>query len=243
MLCSYVAPIMIHNILIVLHRPRDVRNIGAVVRAMRNMGFARLRLVDPAPFDRADIGGIAHRSEAITAAMEVYPDLGAALADVQFVVGTSARPHTGRSPRADLATLAGEMLARAATGPVALLFGPEDNGLDTPALDRCHALLNLPCDPIYPSLNLAQAALLALYELRHAAIGDLPPPPPRSSAPVGEIDRCLDLVSAALRRIDFHKSGDGATTERALRALLMRADPDARELALLGAIAREIIKT
>jgi TrmH family RNA methyltransferase len=233
---------MVNNIVIVLHRPRDVRNIGAVVRAMLNMGFARLRLVDPAPFDPDDIGGIAHRSEAIVAAMQIFPDLGSALADTLFVVGTSARPHAGRSPRADVSALAGEVFARAAVGPVALLFGPEDNGLDTAALDRCHALLSLPCDPAYPSLNLAQAALLALYELRHAALGELPPPPPRSVAPASELDLALELVGAALRSIDFHKSGDGAATERALRALLMRAAPDARELALIGAIAREVVK-
>jgi TrmH family RNA methyltransferase len=231
-----------HNIVVVLHRPRDVRNIGAVVRAMKNMGFSRLRLVEPAPFDAADIGGIAHRSDDIVAAMEVFPDLPAALADTQYVVGTSARPHGGRAPRADLGALAGELLARAAVGPLALLFGPEDNGLDTPALDRCHALLTLPCDPAYPSLNLAQAALLVLYELRRAASGELPAPPPRAQAPAAELDRCLELVGAAMRAIDFHKSGDGAASERALRAILMRAQPDSRELALIGAIAREVVK-
>jgi TrmH family RNA methyltransferase len=231
-----------HNIVVILHRPRDVRNIGAAVRAMLNMGFSRLRLVGPAPFDVADIGGIAHRSEAIVAEMRVFPDLAAALADTHYVVGTSARPHASRSPRADVAAVAGELLARAAAGPAALLFGPEDNGLDTDALDRCHALLSLPCDRAYPSLNLAQAVMLALYELRGAAVGAPPPPQARPAAPAAELDTAMELIGAALRAIDFHKSGDGAATERALRALLMRAEPDARELALLGAISREIVK-
>lgn len=231
-----------YNLIVILHRPRDVRNIGAVVRAMKNMGFARLRLVDPAPFEVADIGGIAHRSEDVTAQMRVFPDLDSALVDITYAVGTSARPHAGRAPRADVAGLAGELLARAQAGPAALLFGPEDNGLDTAALDRCHALLTLPCDPAYPSLNLAQAVLLTLYELRRAAMGDLPAPLARAGAPLGEVERTMDLVRAALRAIDFHKSGDGAATERALRAVLMRAAPDDRELALIGAIAREIVK-
>jgi TrmH family RNA methyltransferase len=231
-----------HNLIVVLHRPRDVRNIGAVVRAMLNMGFAQLRLVDAAPFDLADIGGIAHRSEAIVAAIKVFPDLSAALADTLFVVGTSARVRADRSSRADVSALAVELLARAAAGPVALLFGPEDNGLDTAALDRCHVLLSLPCDPAYPSLNLAQAALLVLYELRHATLGEPLAHPPPTATPAAELDHALELVGAALRAIDFHKSGDGAATERALRALLMRAAPDARELALIGAIAREVVK-
>lgn len=233
---------ILYEISVVLYRPRDVRNIGAVVRAMKNMGFAQLRLVEPAPFDVADIGGIAHRSEDIIARMQIFPDLGAALADTQYVVGMSARPHASRFPRTDVDVLSREVLAHAVVGPVALLFGPEDNGLDTYALDRCHALLSLPCDPAYPSLNLAQAVLLTLYELRRAALGSFPAPLPRLIAPADAQDRCLDLVGAALRALDFHKSGDGAATERALRAMLMRAQPDARELALIGAIAREIVK-
>ncbi|NTV64336.1 MAG: RNA methyltransferase, partial [Oscillochloris sp.] len=233
---------MSEHIVVVLHRPRDVRNIGAVVRAMKNMGFSRLRLVDPVPFDLADIGGIAHRSEDLLASLQVFPDLGAALADTHYVVGTSARARAGRTPRNDVAALAREILAQASFGQVALLFGPEDNGLDTLALDRCHTLLALPCDPAYPSLNLAQAALLALYELRQAAQAPIPAPPPRAVAPAAELDRCLDLVGIALRTIDFHKSGDGTASARALRALLLRAAPDARELALLSAIAREVQK-
>ncbi|MEI7769661.1 MAG: hypothetical protein WCI67_06730, partial [Chloroflexales bacterium] len=61
-------------------------------------------------------------------------------------------------------------------------------------------------------------------------------------APAADLDSAMELIGAALRAIDFHKSGDGAATERALRALLMRAAPDAHELALLGAIAREVVK-
>jgi TrmH family RNA methyltransferase len=227
---------------VVLHRPRDVRNIGAVVRAMKNMGFTRLRLVQPAPFDPADIGGIAHRSEDILAAMEIFPDLPAALADARYVLGTSARPHPGRPLRQDLRALAGELLARAGAGPLALLFGPEDNGLDSDALDRCNAILSLPASPAYPSLNLAQAALLLLYELRQAAAAPPQGPPPRPAAAAAELEQTLELADQALRAIDFYKSGDGAATLRAMRAMLLRAAPDSRELALLSAIAREVVK-
>jgi len=229
---------MSDQLIVVLHRPRDVRNIGAVVRAMKNFGFRQLRLVQPAPFDPADLLGIAHRSEDLVGAIVQFPDLPAALADACYVLGTSERAHPGR---ADLRPLAAELLARAAVGPVALLFGPEDKGLDSAALDRCNAVLTLPADPAYPSLNLAQAALLLLYELRMAAAGAPHPPPARLAAPAAELETLSAALSTALDAVGFVKSGDGAATMRRLRALLTRAEPDSAEAALLTAFAREIV--
>jgi tRNA/rRNA methyltransferase len=229
------------NIIVILHRPRDVRNIGAVVRAMKNMGFARLRLVDPLPFDPADLGGIAHRSEDLVAAIEQVATLDEALADARYVIGTSERPHPGRAMREDLRPLAGELVARAAAGPVALLFGPEDNGLDSAALDRCHAVLSIPADPAYPSLNLAQAALLVLYELRMASGSASPAPQRRVGATGAELAALQTALEDAVAALGFVKSGDGATTLRRLRALIARAEPDSAEAALLAALAREVV--
>lgn len=230
------------QIVVVLHKPRDVRNIGAVVRAMKNMGFGRLRLVAPAPFDPADLLGIAHRSEDVVAAIERYDDLPAALADARYVVGTSERAHPGRPMRFDLRPLAAELVARAAAaGPAALLFGPEDNGLDAAALDRCDAVLALPADPAYPSLNLAQAALLALYELRVAAGAPLPAAPERVPATAAEHERFAEALAAAVAAVGFARSGDGAATLRRLRLLVARAGPDSAELALLSALMREVV--
>lgn len=233
---------MSDQFIVVLHRPRDVRNIGAVVRAMKNMGFRRLRLVDPAPFDRADLLGIAHRADDLVAAIETFSSLPEALADARLVVGTSERPRPGRPSRGDLRPLAAELVARAAAaGPVALLFGPEDNGLDLPALDRCSLILSLPADPAYPSLNLAQAVLLVLYELRMAAA---PPPlaaPRRPPATAAEHETLAAALAAALAAVGFVKSGSGEAALRRLRAIVARAEPDSAELALLTAFAREIV--
>lgn len=231
---------MIEQFIVVLHRPRDVRNIGAVVRAMKNMGFARLRLVDPAPFDPADLLGIAHRADDVVAAIASFPDLPAALADACLVVGTSERPRPDRPSRSDIRPLAAELVARAAVGPVALLFGPEDNGLDTEALDRCNLLLSIPADPAYPSLNLAQAALLVLYELRMAAAAPALPAA-RRPATAAELETLTAALGAALDAVGFVKSGDGAATLRRLRALIARAEPESPEAALLTAFAREIV--
>jgi TrmH family RNA methyltransferase len=231
------------TITVVLFQPRDVRNIGAVVRAMKNMGVGRLRLVQPAPFDYADLRGIAHRSEDLLERMELFSDLDAALADLHSIVGTSEHAHAGRPMHHDVRTLATEICARATTSRVGLLFGPEDNGLSNAELDRCHTIVRLPTDPAYPSLNLAQAALLLLYELRMAA--EQPPPlhpgpPPATGA---ELNAAIEAINTAVAALGFVKSGSGARTLRTLRTLLYRAQPDAREAALIAALARETLKT
>jgi TrmH family RNA methyltransferase len=230
------------NITVVLYRPRDVRNIGAVVRAMKNMGFQKLRLVQPAPFAPADLRGIAHRSDDLLAQVESFADLDAALADAHYVVGTSEHHHAERPLRTDVRAFAGDIAARAAAGHVALLFGPEDNGLSHAELDRCHAILRLPTDPDYPSLNLAQAVLLTLYEVRTALDAgeqqhQATAPPPATGA---ELTVALNAIAAAVAAAGFVKAGNGTRTLRTLRALLYRAQPDSREAALIAALAREI---
>lgn len=227
------------NIIVVLHRPRDVVNIGAVVRAIKNMGFRRLRLVDPAPFDPADVRGIAHRSEDVLDALEIAPDLDTALADAGLVVGTTARPRGEHRVREDVRALAPLILAHTAAAPVALLFGPEDNGLDNQALDRCGLIVRLPVDPAYPSLNLAQAALLLLYELRTAAQHPAAPPAP-TPATQSQLETLYAALEQALRAVEFFKTGEAEAKLRSVRQVLQRAQPTPHEAALLTAMAREV---
>jgi tRNA/rRNA methyltransferase len=232
---------MFSQFVVILHRPRDVRNIGAVVRAMKNMGFSQLRLVAPTPFELADIGGIAHRSEDLLSQLTIFDSLDAALAGLSYVVGTTARHHE-RQVRQDVRVVTGELAGRAVGGAtVGLLFGPEDNGLDNAALDRCQLLLSLPCDPTYPSLNLAQAALLLLYELR-AALAEPPAPPARPDlAGADDLETCLSAWQAMLAAVKFVKSGSSARPMRSLREIIFRSAPSQQEAALLTAIAREVV--
>jgi TrmH family RNA methyltransferase len=230
------------NLIVVLHRPQQVRNIGAAVRAMKNMGLARLRLVQPAPFDPADILGIAHRSEDILAQLEVFETLDDALADARFVAGTTGRPRAGArvlTPR----EAAPQLLARATHGPLALVFGPEDNGLANQELDRCHLALTIPTDPAYPSLNLAQAVLLVAYELRLAA-GQTPPSAssrPLPAATAAQLEALFVAAERALWGIEFFKGPGAEAILRTLRSLVHRAEPDEREAKLLAAMCVEAL--
>ncbi|HNP71218.1 MAG TPA: TrmH family RNA methyltransferase, partial [Kouleothrix sp.] len=86
------------NIVVVLQRPRKLVNIAGAVRAMKNMGLRRLRLVQPAEYSPYEIEGIAHRSADVLSATTIHEHLDDALADAIYVVGTSARSREAGAP-------------------------------------------------------------------------------------------------------------------------------------------------
>ena len=252
------------DIVVVLDRPQDVVNIGAVVRAIKNMGFSQLRLVNPRPFDPQELARFAHHAEDVIAAIRVYATLDEALADAVYVVGTSAIAHAARPLRRDIEPLSQELRQKALTGPVVLLFGTEDDGLDTMALDRCHVVAALPTNPAYPALNLAQSVLLFLYELSRPTPSLVPaqsvPTAPEISAlapprrthrtgtqhrptplmPQGQLEQMFTLGEQALAAIGFFKYNP-QTVMRTLRQLAYRAELQPQEAALLMAIARQAL--
>lgn len=227
---------------VVLHRPQEATNVGAVIRAMKNMGISDLRLVQPEPFERADLLRVAHRCDDLVSAMRVYNDLDEALAEMVYVVGTAALAHRKRPQTQDVRTLAAALLERSKDGRVALLFGEEADGLDHYALDRCHLIATLPSNPAYPALNLAQSVLLLLYELRMAAVGA--PAATPSATPLAqqsELEQLFKVSEAALHAIDFFKYSP-TLVMRTLRQLTYRAQLTTEETALLAAIARKIAR-
>lgn len=231
-----------NQIVVVLHQPENPVNIGAIVRAMKNMGFGRLRLVQPAPFTADDLLRLAHRAEDVVEHIEVFATLDDALTDVHFVVGTAAVNHSDYRSTDDLRTLADELWKRAETGKIALLFGPEANGLDRTALDHCHLLARILTNPDYAALNLAQATLIVLYELRMAAN---PPRIAASSQPhatQGQLERLFLVSEEALHAIDFFKYNPAAVMHT-LRQIVYRAELSEDEAALLLAIARQALRT
>ena len=224
-----------------MHKTEDPVNIGTAVRALANMGFTDLRLVDPVDYERKRILGIAHHCEELVDSIRHYPDLDAALADVTFVMGTVAVDHPNHPLTRNVRGLAADLLERTAHGRVALLFGPEADGLDLAALDRCHVILSLPVDPGFPALNLSQSLLLVLYEIRMAAMNAPKEanPPSITLATKEEVELVFDLFEQALDGMAFFK-GNAQQTMRLLRQTLYRAEMRPKEAGLLMGIARRI---
>jgi TrmH family RNA methyltransferase len=153
------------NVVIVLYQPQDVVNVAAIIRVMSNFGLSHLRLVEPAAFDPYRIEGIAHHTEPLIQATRRFATLDDALADCGLVLGTTGRPRQGERLVLAPRQAAPYVLEGARSQRVAILFGPEQDGLPNAALDRCHGMITIPTHPYNRSLNLAQAALVIAYDL------------------------------------------------------------------------------
>ncbi len=240
-------PEVLDRVVVVLWQPQDRVNVAGTVRALKNFGLARLRLVAPAEWDPWRIEGIAHDTHDIVAATRIYETLEEALADCSYVAALTARERRAKRALARPREIAPEILARASEpegGPVALLFGREDHGLPNAALDLAHRTVIIPTNPSHRSLNLAQAVLVMAYELWLAASGGGQAfRGPRRKAPPASVElleRCFADVETALRSIDFFKSRQPRTALSTLREVAHRADLDEREAGLLRAIALEV---
>jgi TrmH family RNA methyltransferase len=236
---------LLTNVAVVLYEPQDPVNIAGTVRAMKNMGVATLRLVRPVRYEPARLEGIAHDTWDIINTIEHYPDFDAAVADCVRLVGFTARRRKAKWKIIDPKIAAEESLGYAGEGRVALVFGREDSGLPNEILDRVHAAVNIPTTE-HASLNLAQAVLIALYEL-HLAAGDATRTlrGPRKEAPPPTADlfeRYFGELENALAAIQFFKTRFPEHIMRSLRAITYRAAVDDRELSLLRAMALEIVR-
>jgi tRNA (cytidine32/uridine32-2'-O)-methyltransferase len=243
---------MLENIRVILVETSHPGNIGAVARAMKNMGLTRLDLVNPRYFPSLEADARASGATDILAKAGVFADLSAALAGCRLVIGASARVRTLDWPLLDPRACAAQALPEAAQGQVALVFGRESAGLTNVELGHCHALLHIPTNPEYSSLNLAMAVQVVLYELHMLALvteGPLDGPVVRTRA-VPERDALLadDLADVAamegfmqhlaqtLLDVGFSEPERSELLMLRLRRLFMRARPDVQELNILRGI-------
>lgn len=242
---TWHAPDWFERLAVVLVEPTDPVNIGGVVRAMANTGFLNLRLVRPVGFDPWHVVGVAHYTQHIVEATRQYDALLAAVEDRHLVLGLTGRHHRVGRNQITLPE-AVERLAEAAERGhnVAVVLGREDWGLSNSMLDACHMVTTIPTNPGYPSLNLAQAALLMLYQLFQRSGGQEQSfrPPRRNAAPAssGLLEDLFADLERALEAIEFLKARSRDHTLRSLRVALYRARLDAREASLLRAVVIEV---
>lgn len=225
---------------VVLVRPREEGNVGSAARAMANMGLERLVLVEPAPVLGKVASAFAVGAGHVLAGCERSPGLAAALAPFRRVVGTTS----ARDRRLDVPVLTPrelpDFLAQDPPGtPTALVFGPEVGGLTNEELALAGAVVTVPCAPVQPTLNLAQAVLILAYEV-FLASGQAPAPPGRLEPPAAtaEVEGLFAHLTGVLARIGFDRDDSFAGVLRDLRQLAARAALSGREVRILRGICR-----
>ncbi|MFP4559993.1 MAG: RNA methyltransferase [Thiohalorhabdus sp.] len=235
------------KVAIVLVEPSHPGNIGAAARAMKNMGLGDLRLVRPARFPDAEATARASGADDLLAAATVHSDLGAALADVGWVAGTTARGRELSIPVRTARTAMDELLGQARAGRRgALVFGRERSGLTNAELDRCDRLVHIPTAGEYSSLNLAQAVQILAYEARLAAnAGDEAVSEPEHLPAGGRVLAGLfEHLERVVRDVGFVNPQSPKRTDRRMRRLLLRARPTESEVhffrGFLSAIEKRI---
>lgn len=232
---------MLNRIRFVLVETSHPGNIGAVARAMKNMGLGALVLVNPKEFPHPEATARASGADDVLAGARVVATLPEAVADCGLVYATTARTREQFFRVVDARAAAGRMVAEARTGTdrVAVLFGTERFGLSNEQLLAAHALIRIPANPEYESLNLAMAAQLIAYELRMAAC-DEPQLPATREVPLAtpeDMERFYVHLEAVMHEADFRdRTQSGTNLMGRIRRMFNRAELDANEVNILRGI-------
>jgi len=226
-----------HPIRFVLFETSHPGNVGAAARAIKTMGFHDLVLVRPS----CDIGSEARaRASGALDVLEgarIIDRLADAVADCGFVAGASARRRRLAWPELDARECAAAATAAARSRPAAIVFGPERAGLTNAETDLCNALLYIPANPEYNSLNLASAIQIVAYELRMVGRPGEPVAEPEAPwAGNADVELFYEHLERALTASGFLKPDNPRHLMRRLRRLFNRAGLDENELNIMRGI-------
>ena len=208
---------------IVLVRPQLGENIGKAARAMLNFGLTELRLVSPRDgWPNPSAGPAAAGADVVLERASVHETLAEAVTDCAHVYATTVRKRGVTKPVVTPEEAAREIHAQ--PGRSAYVFGPERSGLETDDVALARAILTVPINPEFGSLNLAQAVILCAYEwsksaaLAQPTVEDLLPP-----APQDELEGMIAQFAALLEpRGYFRPPSRAAATRRTLRNMLTK---------------------
>ncbi len=236
----------IHDVRIVLVRPRNPVNIGAAARAMMNFGFEDLVLLSPfEPVWRESRAAL--KAQKLLATARAVPHLSAAIDDRTLVIGTSSLSR--RKPAASVVSLdqlSDRLKRRRKTERIAVLFGSEKTGLGNDDLSYCHWIARIPTSREYPSMNLGQAVAVCCYEL--SRLLRVKKPPAKESASGASIEEVTRLVNEVERVLwtgggsvaGPGKARPGMAQKLRLRRMLLRWPLTSGDVTLVLGMLRDL---
>ncbi len=236
------------RIVVVLVRARNPANIGAVARAMHDLGYAQLRIVNDFPIPFAAAKSAVDASSVLLAADEAS-SVAAAIADCTLVLGTTAVGDRALEHPlhllADASVLVRTAIETDPQAKVALLFGSEKTGLSNEELSHCHALLTIPMNSPaagrHLSMNLGQAVAVCLYALNSArsVLAQAQAEPTPASA--GDIERLTSLLHEVLDTSGYTRRNPAGARELPIRRLIRRMHLNTIDAPVWTGILRQIL--
>lgn len=228
---------MLENIRIVLVNTSHTGNIGSTARAMKTMGLSDLYLVDPITAPDGKSSALAAGAGDVLAKAKIVDSVAEAVKDCSLIVGTSARSRTLPWPMLTPRECGVQMVQEAQKGPVALVFGRENNGLSNEELQLCHFHVCIPANPEYSSLNLAAAVQTLCYEIRMGFLSQETFPDVEQEYPLSEdLERFYTHLEQTLSDTGFIVKNHPGVVMTKLRRLVNRARPESSELNILRGI-------
>jgi len=235
---------VLDNIRIVLIEPQFPGNIGAVARAMKNMGLANLYLINPAKYPHKDATIRATNAQDVLENAIVADNLSDVIKDCRLVIGSSTRGRGCAVPALTARASAEKIVAEAGSSQVALLFGTEASGMTGEDIKRCNFYGYIPANPLYTSLNLAAAVQTFCYEIFQAA--EVEKSSPEENTGQYPDNQQLEYFYQHLEKVLLAsgfiiRQHPGQIMQR-LRRLFARARPDEKEMNILRGILNSIEK-
>ena len=242
------------NVYFTLVEPREPGNVGAAARAMKNMNFKNLSLVNPPSLHDREARRFARNALDVLGSADQHESLKDAVGDKHYVVGTARRKGRRRGVFLPVEEGAQRIREIARTHKVALLFGREDTGLYNEEVEECGFIMTIPANKEQPSLNLAQAVMIFAYELaktdmQKSSTSDkelneslLTATPPRM-ARQDELVHLYDRLENALCLIEYIPSDNKLLRSRIMQNLkhcLGRAGLTAWEFSMFHSICKRI---
>jgi tRNA/rRNA methyltransferase len=227
---------------IVLVRPQLGQNIGKAARAMLNFGLTDLRLVSPRDgWPNPDAGPSASGADIVLEQAQLFDTVEDAIADCSLVFASTVRRRDLVMP-----VLAPEAMAKriTATGERSgILFGPERSGLETEEVALATAIVTVPINPQFASLNLAQAVILLAYEWsKRSALAQPPAKELEAPAPHGEVDGLIGQLNGELQAKGyFHPPSRTQATTNTLRTIFTKPGWSSREVKAVRGIIRALV--
>ncbi|MFA4828137.1 MAG: RNA methyltransferase [Thermodesulfovibrionales bacterium] len=229
------------NIHFILVEPKEAGNIGASARAMKNMGFKNLELINPAEFLNDEGRRMACNDVDVLEKAKVHKNLGDAIKDKGIVIGATRRLGKRRGLILPVKDGLKRAITAAKKNKVAILFGRESKGLSNKEVEECGFMITIPADPLSPSLNLAQSVLLVAYELGRKAYKATSPELVKRA----ELDTLYSHIQSTLKLLDYIPRGNidlETRIMRNLKHLLGRAGLTDWELRMLYGICSQVKK-